>query len=108
MSARRVAVFGGQAAGLRLERVRASQRFVDGQVRNSGGVGPGIKGSPLPLLGESFRGGQARVPKGPLPLLDPRPGWQRPAEQLRVITPRLGGSLEPSRVEHSDPWWREV
>lgn len=87
MSARRVAVLGGQAAGLRLERVRASQRFVDGQFRNSAGagVGPGLKGSPLPLLGEYFRGGQARVPKGPLPLLDPRPAWQRPAETgLRV------------------------
>lgn len=43
--------------------------------------------------------------------------WDDPIERLvagarvrgqRVITPRLGRPTEPSRVEHVDPWWREV
>ncbi len=43
--------------------------------------------------------------------------WDDPAEKLavragelgiHVVTPRLGRAIEPSRVEHLDPWWREV
>jgi L-ascorbate metabolism protein UlaG (beta-lactamase superfamily) len=43
--------------------------------------------------------------------------WDEPAETLtlragelgaRVVTPRLGRAIEPSRVERIDPWWREV
>lgn len=41
--------------------------------------------------------------------------WSEPAETLaalakdtHVVTPRLGRPIEPSRVEHIDPWWREV
>lgn len=41
--------------------------------------------------------------------------WSEPAETLaslakdtHVITPRLGRSIEPSRIERIDPWWREV
>jgi L-ascorbate metabolism protein UlaG (beta-lactamase superfamily) len=43
--------------------------------------------------------------------------WDEPAETLVVaaarddvplVMPRLGGALEPSRVESVDPWWREV
>lgn len=43
--------------------------------------------------------------------------WDEPAETLlahatasgaHVVTPRLGRAIEPSRVEHLDPWWREV
>ncbi|MDF2693166.1 MAG: hypothetical protein K0S65_1549 [Labilithrix sp.] len=43
--------------------------------------------------------------------------WDDPAERLanqagelgvHVVTPRLGRAIEPSRVEHIDPWWREV
>ena len=43
--------------------------------------------------------------------------WDEPPETLlqiasrdglRVITPRIGDPVEPSRVEAADPWWREV
>lgn len=43
--------------------------------------------------------------------------WDDPAETLlvraagrgqRIITPRLGAALEPTRIEAPDPWWREV
>jgi L-ascorbate metabolism protein UlaG (beta-lactamase superfamily) len=43
--------------------------------------------------------------------------WDQPAERLveragsmgvRLVTPRLGRPVEPSRVEGADPWWRQV
>lgn len=66
--------------GLRLERVRASTQWRDGVFRNSAPVGPGLKSSPLPLLGEFFFSGAERTPRAPLPLDDPRPAWARPPE----------------------------
>ena len=75
-----------RSAGLRRERVRASSRWREGLgFRNTAGVGPGLKGNPLPLLGEYFFGGAARNPPAPLPVLDPRPAWAQAAETpLRV------------------------
>ncbi|MCE9672556.1 MBL fold metallo-hydrolase [Myxococcus stipitatus] len=76
---------GGQASGLRLERVRASRQFEEGRFRNTAPVGPGIQGNPLPLLGEYFFGGSQRTPPGPLPVVDPRPVWAtRPESGFRV------------------------
>jgi L-ascorbate metabolism protein UlaG (beta-lactamase superfamily) len=72
--------FGSRAAGLRLERMRASRRWRDGAFRNTAPVGPGLNGSPLPLLGELFFGSAARTPPEALPSEDPRPGWSRPVE----------------------------
>lgn len=43
--------------------------------------------------------------------------WDAPAETLleraadhsgRLIMPKLGAPTEPSRVEHVEPWWREI
>jgi L-ascorbate metabolism protein UlaG (beta-lactamase superfamily) len=43
--------------------------------------------------------------------------WDEPAETLverapargiHLLTPRVGGSIEPARAEAVDPWWREV
>lgn len=74
-------VFGARAQGLRLERIKASPRYLEGQFRNTAaGRGPGLKGNPLPLMGEYFFGGKDRVPPAELPLLDPRPAWARAAE----------------------------
>jgi L-ascorbate metabolism protein UlaG (beta-lactamase superfamily) len=85
-SRRRQSVFGARARGARLERVRASPRFKDGQFRNTAsGRGPGLKGNPLPMLGEFFFGGAERIPSGPLPVHNPQPAWARRAETgLRV------------------------
>lgn len=69
----------------RLERIRASRRFRDGVFQNTAPVKPGLKGSPLPLLGEFFFGDAQREPRGVLPLTDPRPAWLQAADTgLRV------------------------
>ncbi|MCA9586343.1 MAG: MBL fold metallo-hydrolase [Myxococcales bacterium] len=71
--------------GLRLERVRASKQFDGSTFKNPTGRGPGLKGNPLPVLGEYFFGGGQRVPPGPLPLVRPHESWQRRAGRgLRV------------------------
>lgn len=70
-------VLGSTSHGARLERIHASPRFRDGAFHNTARVSPGLKGNPLPLLGEYFFGGTQRAPPGPLPLLDPRPACQR-------------------------------
>lgn len=76
---------GSRSHGARLERVRASKRFFDGTFHNTAKVTPGIKGNPLPLLGEFFFGGSRREPRGGFPVLDPRGPWQTKAETgLRV------------------------
>ena len=70
----------GQAAGLRRERSLGSRQFRDGAFHNTAPVAAGLKGTPLPLLGEYFFGGEERVPQAALPVDDPRPAWLRPAE----------------------------
>jgi L-ascorbate metabolism protein UlaG (beta-lactamase superfamily) len=78
-------VFGPQARGERRERVLASARFRDGTFHNTHGVRPGLKGNPLPTLGEYFFSSNQRVPARPLPIGDPRASWSQPAESdLRV------------------------
>lgn len=71
--------------GLRLERVLASAQF-DGQTfNNPTGKGAGLKGNPLPVLGEYFFGGNQRVPPGPLPLDRPQETWlNEPETGFRV------------------------
>jgi L-ascorbate metabolism protein UlaG (beta-lactamase superfamily) len=72
-------------SGLRLERVEASSQFADGKFHNTARVAPGIKGNPLPTIGEYFFGGEDRTPKSALPVLDPRPVWShRPDTRFRA------------------------
>lgn len=72
-------------SGLRLERVRASAQFDGETFRNPSGKGAGLKGNPLPVLGEYFFGRNQRVPPAPLPLLRPIEAWSAQAETgLRV------------------------
>jgi L-ascorbate metabolism protein UlaG (beta-lactamase superfamily) len=71
--------------GLRLERVKASKQFDGTTFRNSSGKRPGLKGNPLPVLGEYFFGGGKRTPPAPLPVDRPHEAWQTPADGgLRV------------------------
>jgi len=71
--------------GLRLERVRASAQHDGETFRNPTGKGAGLKGNPLPVLGEYFFGRNQRTPPGPLPLVRPHEAWlQRPETGLRV------------------------
>lgn len=71
--------------GARLERILASKQFDGEQFRNPTGKGPGLKGNPLPVIGEYFFGGGERVPRAPLPLDSPLEKWRsRSLSGLRV------------------------
>ena len=63
------------AEGARLERIRASKQFDGTAFRNANGKGAGIKGNPLPVLGEYFFGTGQRIPPGPLPMDRPHEAW---------------------------------
>jgi len=103
--------FGAQASGLRLERMKASPRFVDGTFVNTTPVAQGLKkGTAAPTISEFLCGGQRRTPRAPLPSQSPLVGWQRaPETGLRATW--LGHStvlleLDGARVL-TDPVWGE-
>lgn len=74
-----------QFGGLRLERVRASKQHDGTTFRNPAGKGAGLKGNPLPVIGEFFFGGGQRMPPGPLPLDRPHESWTQSSRRgLRV------------------------
>ena len=68
-------------SGYRLERARASRQFRDdGKFHNTLPVTPGLKGNPLPVLGEFLFGGHKRRPAVELPVESPLEVWNRPVE----------------------------
>ena len=78
---------GRKPSGARLERMRASPRFRDGLFRNLYPIAPGLRDPsvPMPSLKEFLCGGDRRIPREPLPALDPRGTWRRsPGSGLRV------------------------
>jgi L-ascorbate metabolism protein UlaG (beta-lactamase superfamily) len=106
-----MSVFGARAEGLRLERMRASPRHVDGVFRNTARVGPGLrKGSALSTVGQFLFGGERRKPPAPLPSVDPRPAWATPVDTgLRATW--LGHSTVLIEIDGlrvlTDPVWGE-
>jgi L-ascorbate metabolism protein UlaG (beta-lactamase superfamily) len=111
--------FGQKPEGARLERMRASPRWVGDAFRNIHPIAPGLRDAavPRPTLGEFLCGGPRRVPSGPMPSHDPLPGWARPSDTglratwlghstvllemdgLRVLTdPVWGPRASPSRL----------
>jgi L-ascorbate metabolism protein UlaG (beta-lactamase superfamily) len=100
----------GRRQGERRARVEASRQYAGGRFRNTHGVGPSLHGNPLSLLSEYALGKAERVPRGRLPVHDPREGWARPVETgLRVTW--LGHStvlveLDGARIL-TDPVWGE-
>lgn len=103
--------FGARASGLRLERMNASPRFVDGVFANTAKVAQGLKkGTAAPTVAEFLCGGQRRTPRAPLPAVNPSARWQeRPETGLRATW--LGHStvlleLDGARVL-TDPVWGE-
>jgi L-ascorbate metabolism protein UlaG (beta-lactamase superfamily) len=102
--------FGKRASGLRLERMRASRLWGGEGFRNIHPMLPGLRDSAAtrPTLRDFLRPGGRRVPPGPLPSMDPREAWRRPATSgLRATW--LGHStilieIDGSRVL-TDPVW---
>ncbi|PRQ07983.1 MBL fold metallo-hydrolase [Enhygromyxa salina] len=93
----------------RKERIEASPRWIDGAFRNTAPIGSTLQpGTTNTVLREFLFGRERRAPAAPLPAVDPRPGWARPAETgLRVTW--LGHStmlleIDGSRVL-TDPVW---
>lgn len=103
--------FGARASGLRLERMKASPRYLDGTFHNTQPVAPGLKkGTVAPTMAEFLCGGQRRTPPAPLPSLNPQPRWARPPETgLRATW--LGHSTVLLEIDGhrvlTDPVWGE-
>src|SRR5450432_3175428 len=103
--------FGAYASGLRLERMQASPRYVDGAFANSAPVAQGLKkGTATPTIAEFLCGGQRRTPKAPLPSQSPLASWVKPPETgLRATW--LGHSTVLLEVDGArvitDPVWGE-
>ena len=71
---------GKRAEGLRLERMKASPMWAGDGFRNVHPVLPGLRDATAekPTLSDFLCGGNRRVPRGPLPSMDPREGWRAP------------------------------
>jgi len=110
---------GKRAEGARLERMQASPRWVGDGFRNQFPIPPGLRdtSAPRPSLSEFLCGGTRRVPRGPLPSLNPLDAWEKPPasglratwlghstvlieiDGLRVLTdPVWGPRASPSRL----------
>jgi len=111
--------FGKRAAGLRLERMKASPLWAGEGFRNVHPVLPGLRDAsgPRPSLKDVLCAEGRRVPPGPLPSMDPTDAWRRPVQTglratwlghstvlieidgLRVLTdPVWGTRASPSRL----------
>lgn len=102
--------FGARARGERLERMADSPRWNDGSFRNPGPALSGLRdptASP-PTAREFLRTGPPRYPSAPLPALDPRGAWSRPAETGLRLT-WLGHSTVLIEIDGvrllTDPVW---
>src|SRR5580704_1698544 len=101
---------GKRPAGARLERMQDSPRFAGGVFRNLQAILPGLRDPnvPMPSIGEFFCGGERRVPKAPLPALNPLQAWRRaPGSNLRATW--LGHSTVLIEIDGlrvlTDPVW---
>ena len=78
---------GHHAEGARLERMRASPRWAGEGFRNLHPIAPGLRDAsvPMPSIRDLLWRGGARVPRAPLPVVDPRPAWlHAPGSGLRA------------------------
>jgi L-ascorbate metabolism protein UlaG (beta-lactamase superfamily) len=110
---------GRKPDGARLERIKASPFWSGERFRNVEPIIPGLRdpNASMPTLGEFLCGGTRRVPRGPLPSLNPLEAWTRPPasglratwlghstvlleiDGLRVLTdPVWGPRASPSRL----------
>jgi L-ascorbate metabolism protein UlaG (beta-lactamase superfamily) len=110
---------GRKPDGARLERIKASPLWTGEQFRNVNPVLPGLRdpNATMPTLRDFLCGGERRVPRAPLPMMNPLAVWARPPESglratwlghstvlieidgVRVLTdPVWGPRASPSRL----------
>jgi L-ascorbate metabolism protein UlaG (beta-lactamase superfamily) len=101
---------GKKAEGARLERMKASPLWAGEAFRNVHPVLAGLRnpGVAPPTIKEFLCGGDRRIPRAPLPSLDPRPAWGKaPASGLRATW--LGHSTVLIEIDGlrvlTDPVW---
>ena len=101
---------GGTPEGARLERMKASPRWVNEGFRNVHPILPGLRDpkAPMPTIGDFLCGGERRMPSGPLPSTNPLETWSRSAASgLRVTW--LGHSTMLIEIDGlrvlTDPVW---
>jgi len=76
----------------RLERAQDSKQFRDGTFHNTAGAVLNRTGPSLPVIGEFFFGGRARVPSVPLPVENPLATWAQPVSSSGLRITWLGHS----------------
>ncbi len=101
---------GRRAEGARLERMQASPRWLGERFRNVHPIPSGLRDTSvaMPSLTDFLCGGERRVPKGPLPSVDPLDAWTRkPGSGLRATW--LGHSTVLLEIDGfrvlTDPVW---
>jgi L-ascorbate metabolism protein UlaG (beta-lactamase superfamily) len=101
---------GKRSAGARLERMKASPLWSGDRFRNVHPIPQGLRDPnvPMPSLREFLCGGERRVPRGPLPSMNPMQAWGRaPASGLRATW--LGHSTLLIEIDGlrvlTDPVW---
>jgi L-ascorbate metabolism protein UlaG (beta-lactamase superfamily) len=101
---------GKKPDGARLERIKASPRWTGEQFRNLHPITPGLRdpNASMPTLSDFLCGGERRVPRGPLPSMNPLDTWRKaPASGLRATW--LGHSTVLIEIDGlrilTDPVW---
>ena len=101
---------GSKPQGARLERIKASPRWVGERFRNVHPIIPGLRdpNAAMPTLTEVLCGGERRMPQRPLPSMNPLEAWaKRPASGLRATW--LGHSTVLIEIDGlrvlTDPVW---
>lgn len=102
--------FGKKAAGERLERMQDSPLWTSAGFRNLHPIAEGLRDSAagMPSIGEFLCGGERRVPRHALPMLDPRDAWRK-APQSGLRATWLGHSTVLIEIDGfrvlTDPVW---
>ena len=101
---------GTSAAGLRLERMKASPLWTDDRFQNKHPVLPNLRDPavPMPSIKDFICGGERRVPSKPLPSINPLDTWaKKPQSGLRITW--LGHSTMLIEIDGvrvlTDPVW---
>ena len=102
--------FGAKPSGARLERIEASPLWTGERFRNVHPIMPGLRdaNASMPTLGDFLCGGERRMPRGPLPSMNPLEAWAKPpATGLRATW--LGHSTVLIEIDGlrvlTDPVW---